>query len=605
MGLHVRLLGQPQVFRNGQNVTGRGRKIWGLLAYLLLSELPKQRTHLAQILFAEANDPMRALRWNLTELRHILGDAEIGGTDEVVLSLPPRSRVDAIVLATGSWAEAIAIPDLGRDLLEGFGFSGCPSFESWLTHQRRYLNASSEAALTEAALARLASGDAEGAIATGVKLVSLDPLNEEHQAVLIRCYAASGDRGAAFRQASAYSELCKAELGVEPGPAIISAMQVGPISVAGSPITGPPAVRAQLQAGRAAVKAGALEAGLECLRRAVAEVDGCGDLELKAEALVALGSALAHGGRERHGEGAVCLHAALETARQVGSPSVVASSQLELAWIDFMAARYERAILWLDGALEDGKGDGAVECTAHWIRGKCAMEMGQFDRSRRDLGRAVELAGQLEDPVRRSFCFTSLGRTHLLNRDLASARKVLDEAVAIAEADGFNWVIGLPLAFLGEIALIEGDLDRAQLLLERAYASAHQVGDRSFEGIASRGLALLDAKRGRHEHSLAQLEAAYLKLAAQPDCEWAFAYVLDGLCSVAVEAGAMDPRWLADLESVAARTGMRQMLVHVYLYRHRLGIPGALDTALALASEIDNDYLHRVLMAEQPLEPAI
>lgn len=281
---------------------------------------------------------------------------------------------------------------------------------------------------------------------------------------------------------------------------------------------------------------------------------------------------------------------------------MVASSQLELAWIDFMAARYERAILWIEGALRDCEGEGAARCTAHWIRGKCAMEMGQFQRSVQDLTRAIELAGELEDPVRRSFCYSSLGRTHLLRRDLEPAREVLDEAIAIAEADGFTWIIGLPLAFLGEVALLQGHLDEAGSLLERAYASARQVGDRSFEGFASRGLGLLAARRGRPDEALVKLEAAYVRLAAQPDCEWALAYVLDGLCSVATETGSMDTRWLADLESLAARTGMHQMLVHVYLYKHRLGIPRALETARTLAAEIDNDHLKQVLAAERPLE---
>ncbi|GAA1635925.1 hypothetical protein [Actinoplanes couchii] len=64
MALSVRLLGPPATNRPYQV---RSRKSWALLACLLLAERPPSRARLAGLLYPEADDPMRALRWGLTE----------------------------------------------------------------------------------------------------------------------------------------------------------------------------------------------------------------------------------------------------------------------------------------------------------------------------------------------------------------------------------------------------------------------------------------------------------------------------------------------------------------------------------------------------------
>ncbi|MFS2168563.1 SARP family transcriptional regulator, partial [Variovorax sp. Varisp62] len=46
---------------------------------------------------------------------------------------------------------------------------------------------------------------------------------------------------------------------------------------------------AQLEAGEAAIGAGVLEAGLQCLRRAMVDADGTGDPALRTRVRVALG----------------------------------------------------------------------------------------------------------------------------------------------------------------------------------------------------------------------------------------------------------------------------------------------------------------------------
>ena len=86
--LEIHLLGKPRVSRDGEVVPHpRGHKVWGLLAYLLRTDRAPSRAELVSLLFGEADDPFAALRWNLSALRRLLGDATLEG-DPLQLSLP-------------------------------------------------------------------------------------------------------------------------------------------------------------------------------------------------------------------------------------------------------------------------------------------------------------------------------------------------------------------------------------------------------------------------------------------------------------------------------------------------------------------------------------
>ena len=75
MIITIQLLGRPRItWGSAAGYKFRSRKSWGLLAYLILSDRPRTRSQLASLLFAEADDPLRALRWSLAEIRRALGD---------------------------------------------------------------------------------------------------------------------------------------------------------------------------------------------------------------------------------------------------------------------------------------------------------------------------------------------------------------------------------------------------------------------------------------------------------------------------------------------------------------------------------------------------
>ncbi len=282
MDVQVTLLGQPSISRGGERVLPpKGRKPWALLAYLALAERPPTRQRVAGLLFGEADDPMAALRWNLAELRRALGNAEILRGDPIE-QLRDGASIDVDVLSHGQWTDAITLDGLGRDLLEGMEFGAAPAFDAWLLTTRRHLRALASSMLHEAGLALVASGEYAAAIDASAQLVELDPFDENAQTLLVRSLAASGDRAGAQARVRMCTKLFQRELGIEPSAGLRLAAEVSPGTSTLAAVGGRPAVRAQLEAGEAAIAAGAVEAGLQCLRRAAAEAEACADEDLLA-----------------------------------------------------------------------------------------------------------------------------------------------------------------------------------------------------------------------------------------------------------------------------------------------------------------------------------
>src|SRR5262245_25055315 len=91
----IRLLGPPMIERDGEPTRPpRGRKAWALLGYLLLADRPPSRAHLAELLFADADDPLGALRWTLAELRRALGRPGVLTGDPVTVAFGDEVTVD-------------------------------------------------------------------------------------------------------------------------------------------------------------------------------------------------------------------------------------------------------------------------------------------------------------------------------------------------------------------------------------------------------------------------------------------------------------------------------------------------------------------------------
>jgi len=549
----IRLLGRP----NAGGVQLRGNKPWAITAYLALADAPVPRTRLISLLFDGAQDPAGALRWNLGQVRRLLGRP--GALSGSVLSLPDGAvRFDAGVLAAARWQDAVELEGLGGELLEGMQFPGCAAFETWLMGERRRLAALTEAALQEATLSALSVGNLDDGVGYASRLVTLNPLADTHQELLIRAYAMSGDLSAARRQLESAVRLFRRELGCDPQPSVFLAAEAGPAKVAG--LSTPARVRALLEAGQAQVTAGAVGAAVQVLRAACEEADGTQDAALAATAHLALGSALIGAGTARHQEGEIALQRAINLAQEAGHQATAAAAYRNLAGSDVLRGIYPRADRRLAEAESLGSGEASEVVEVAAIRGVSLLDQGDIDAAI-----AVFRHGLDADPGREHgflpIMLSHAGRAGLLAGDFAAARGHLGQALQIAQTRSWAGVTAAPLALLGHVAVATGDLVTARGLLEEALARACQVGDPCWETWAAHGLGLQSAASGDPGAALHHLaDAVARSRPARGGHLWSHVWAMTDAARLGLRLS--DPRhvaWLEEALAIAQRCGMRAL----------------------------------------------
>lgn len=592
MSLTIHLLGHPRVERaSGDAYQVRSRKSWALLAYLLLSDRPPPRTELAALLYAEADDPLRALRWNLSEIRRALGaDVDLEG-DPVVLDLPPGTLVDVHVLTSGSWPDAVGLPGLGSELLAGLVLREAAAFSTWLLSAQRHLAAATEAILHEAAVASLSQGRPDDALAYAARATALNPLDENNQALLIRLYRLSGDVGAAQQQYEAVVGLLDSELGVAPGGAIRAAMREAPRR--SEPAADPSVIAAVVEAGAAAIAAGAAQAGLDSLRAAVRMADHGGDRPLRLHARLTLAEALVHtfGGLDE--EGLASLHEVDAIATAAGDRETVALARAELGYVDLLRGRYDRASRWLRESLAAAGDAVAITAKATTYLGSVESDRADYPRALVLFEAAVVLARQAQDPRREAYATSMIGRLHLLRGELDQAADHLDAAIALATEDHWLAFLPWPQAFRSAVHLATDDLSRATASSQQAFARACQLGDPCWEGISGRGVALAAEANGETDRALAGLLDARERGNRSADTYvWLDAYILDALCEVGLRHGHPDASsWVSRMRALTDRSGMRELQVRALRHSATLGDAAAGDAAELLAADIANPLL--------------
>ena len=593
----IRLLGVPAILRDGRALRPpRGRKAWALLGYLLLAERPPSRRHLSEMLFRDADDPLGALRWTLAEIRRCVGNAVLLEGDPLTCAVAPDVVVDVHSL-TASPADPARLLELDGVLLEDLDLSAYQSFDSWLVVERHRLSATLEARLRQTAVALLATSQADQAIAYAARALALNPLEEGNHELLVRSLAMSGNSPAALRQVASGEDLLRRELGIQPSPALRDAATVAAGSSMIAPLGGRAAAASELDAGTAAVAAGAVEAGLQCLRRAVAEAHRCGDTLLKGKALGALGGALIHAARGRDEEGSILLTQAIELAEQADDRATVVTAYRELGFVDVQAGRRETAEAWL--AKAEGCAQTEEELAAVLgVRGMNGSDRGDYPGAFRHLQRSVLLAERCDDRRQQAWSLSLIGRAHLLRGERSQAVAALTRSIELVHAERWLAFMPWPQTLLAELDLAAGQSDLAADALERAWHLARQLNDACWEGMAARGLSLLNAKRGNHVDADKWLTEAAARSTRPPDrYQWVHAHVLDTMITSDLDRGTLDraAALVETLATLAARCDMRELVVRAHLHRYRMGDAAALSSARLLANDIDNPALATLL----------
>ncbi|MEK9663547.1 MAG: BTAD domain-containing putative transcriptional regulator [Candidatus Nanopelagicales bacterium] len=596
MSMAIRLLGHPRIEDPARAVYRfRSQKSWALLAYLLLADRPPPRRDVAELLFGSADDPLGALRWSLAEIRRGLGDGATLGGDPLTLHIPAGATVDVEIVTKSDWRRALAVIDLGSELLEGMAPQAGASFDSWLAAERRRLGAASEAILHEAALGLRSQGDLPGALACATRAARLNPWDENLQALVIRLHRQSGDITAAREAYDSYRAGLREELGVEPGQAVESAWREEPLEAR----TGTSVAVVLIEAGEAAVSAGAVTVGLSSLRSAVAMADRSQSAELRLRSRLVLAETLIHSARGLDEDGISTLHEGALLAESLGEALALARIQAELGYVDFLRARYGRATRWLSESLVGGAGDDDVNVRALMYLGSIESDRAEYSRAVEHLRAAATLAEEVGLLRGHAYATSMLGRVHLMTGDLDAASDELSLSMGSCEAEHWLSFLPGPPALLGVFLLARADVAGATSALEHAFARACQVGDPCWEGISARGLALVADAAGDAAGAFALLDEAGARSSRVADAYvWLDAYILDARCALGRRHGHPETgAWVDALSSLAERTGMRELRVRALVHGAALGRAGDAEVAARLAEAIESPILRALVAA--------
>ncbi len=507
--MQIRLLGRPELVGDGGDLAVRGRQPWAVLARVLLADRPLSRRQLAQELFPETVDPLGALRWCLASLRRALG-AEVLTGDPIAANLPEGVRVDALRIEAAEFD-----PLCAGELLQDSAPEVCgPEFETWLLVERARLATRVAERLRRDTIEALALGQAARALQLARHAVQRDPFDEGAHLHLVRALVLSGHAEAALAHAERTEAQFLAELGTPPVVALrLAARPKAPGAAA-------PAVQARtlLQAGTAALKAGAVETGLDCLRRASAAAEAALDPKLEAESLAELGTALIHSICGHDEEGMLHLRRAEEMALQHQSRAIACNAVLEQSYSEALAGRRPLAEAMTARALDLADGDPLLLASVHAFAGFNLADWGRHGAADAAHDAAIRAARQ-SGAARREAWALGLGAWGKLRAGQADA--AADWARASLDLCGrIEWLSFRPWP---EAIVAEADLalgaDPLPVLegLQGTFAMATHLDDSCWIAAALRAMAAAQEILGRRAQALTTLAQADRAFAGSRD----------------------------------------------------------------------------------------
>ena len=496
--MEIRLIGRPVILDDTASARPvRGHQSWALLARILLSDRPLGRRALSTELFPAAADPLGALRWCLAGLRRAIGTPGAFVGDPVEAALPAGMVVDVEELEAGRF-------DIERagDFLDRVDPRSSFELDMWLMVQRQRIAGLIDAHTRAEALRCLAEGDTARAVHLATIGVQRAALDERAHVVLVKSLVAAGSHAAASRHVEETTTLFSAELGTEPTSALRDAARR---RLAGAPpgVSRRAVAASLLESGRAALDAGATDAGLECLRRATDEADHAGDEHLAATCLLELGIALVHSVRSHDDEAALLLQQSASIAEHLGAGEIGATAARELGYIDALAGRRPDAQAHVDRARRLAAGDH------HLLAGVLAVEAfnladwGRHEQGLTTYADAVELSRQAGDTRREAWALGLGAWAHLVAGELDAARSWIDRCVRVTSDIRWMAFRPFPLAVSAELELLAGTPATAlHAGLEESYALSCSLADPCWEGATARAIALARAADGDHSGAL-------------------------------------------------------------------------------------------------------
>jgi hypothetical protein len=238
------------------------------------------------------------------------------------------------------------------------------------------------------------------------------------------------------------------------------------------------------------LSAGAADAGIDCLRRAVNDAERVKDRHLQAKATLELGTALVHSVRGYDDEGAILLRQSTELARQSGSASIAAAGFRELGYVEALAGRRPAAAAYLSEALGIAVDSDSL-AGIHGVIGFNLVDWGQVGEGLGHFEVSLDHA-RTAGNRRREIWSLGVGAWGLLAADrLAEADTWLETCLVLSEEQRWIAFRPWPVALLGESRLRQRrDPATLRAGLEEAFAMACQLGDPCWEAAVARAMAL-------------------------------------------------------------------------------------------------------------------
>jgi DNA-binding SARP family transcriptional activator len=201
-----------------------------LVAFLALARSPVQRSKLAWTLWPDKSEDramanLRSALWRVRQPGIPL--IEHTGTR---LALHPSVTVDLDGIVSTEHEATLDDLVAGTELLPDW-------YDDWVLVERERIRQLHLHALEAACSRLLEKGRAAEAVDVGLRLVAVEPLRESGHRALIEAHLHEGNLSEAIRQFDAYVSIARAELGVDPTPALIELAPVFAVRI--RTITGP------------------------------------------------------------------------------------------------------------------------------------------------------------------------------------------------------------------------------------------------------------------------------------------------------------------------------------------------------------------------------
>jgi non-specific serine/threonine protein kinase len=218
--------------------------------------------------------------------------------------------------------------------------------------------------------------------------------------------------------------------------------------------------------------------------------------------------------------------------QQSGDTALLLAGALARFW--HVGDHYDEGRRWLTLALASTAGAPGARMKALYGAGWLVLILRDFTSARALLDESLAIAEALQDDWARAWILHMIGRVAYMANDPIGAREFAEKSLQVAEAVGDPWLLGWIWHFLGLAAYIGGDDASAYAYYDRSLAIRRELGH-------VEGLVLVLHLKGLLPHRAGDLCAALalyreaLDVAEEINSGWFYMCVLPLFASVAAE----------------------------------------------------------------------